>query len=266
MPKRPNQLIIAALLIMACGVAHAAEWYEKLRPGIARKEILRVAGKPTSILGNTNRYDLKQGHLRLIYQGESMLECDHMDPGDGVSLSLYYTSEPVLTPQHLQARKAFLTQTNFTKLPKFGGPFVNTALHPGNCYVLEDGYLIVEPIVTMMGGFGYFADKTSRLTRINSKGNRQILYRAFDHWPSLKPPGLSWATIRTRSLQARFLGERVPLKKLPGGPDGRMGSGLDVRLYYLKEGLLVALTKGVLVGEPNSGIVIYWGISRPGID
>ncbi|HKS35879.1 MAG TPA: hypothetical protein VJW76_01730 [Verrucomicrobiae bacterium] len=133
------------------------------------------------------------------------------------------------------------------------------------CYEVDDGSIVVEPIINLMGGLGFFADKAARVLFVYTNGTEKVLYRAAEHWSSLKPPGLLESQIRARSSKLTEARERVlgmNLASVLGESDSTMGSGVDHRLYYLEDALAIVTCDH----QPGGGELIE-GISilKPGL-
>ncbi len=225
------------------GSGFCGEWYEELSLGITRVEISKLGGPPSSFSKSTDKYILKQGSLNLKYLDGVLVHGTHFDPGGGaVSRSLYFTWGGDLEASHIQERRDFLKAGKFMVLPKFKGPRIRASNYRGICYALDEGYLVVEPMIGMMGGSGHFLDKTEKVTLIDSEGESKVIYEAIHHWKNLKPPNLRWSEVMARSAKLKSLGENPSGKSIVeafGFGDSRMGSGMDFRLFYLQERLLV---------------------------
>ena len=224
-------------------MARAAEhWYETLRPGITRSEVLNLAGSPTFSDAGTDTYKLTPGRLECRYQGGLLQEATYYDPpGGGVSRSLYWTDGKP-GEDYSAARRRYLQERRFATLPPFGGNGIRTARYRGLCYEVDGQFLVLEPIIGLLGGNGFFADKTASMLLVHPDGQEETLYRAADHWADLRPPGLSPAVVARRTATVRRLGEKLngaSLSATLGQADAFMGSGVDYRLFYLQDALLI---------------------------
>ena len=256
-----------SFLFAVVKISTAAEWYENLAPGISRNEIIEIAGEPTSKSKSSDKYVLLQGHLEIKYRDGVLSDCTHYNPGEGaVSQSLYSSWGGNLTADHTKERQAYLEKGNYLVLPRFKGPQIRTFRYDGICYELRDGFLVVEPIIQLMGGSGYFHDKTAKITQIDSAGNPKILYQASSDWKKLKPPKIQSEQIELRTNKLYRLGKdciEKPLDEVFGREDSRMGSGMDYRLFYLEDGLAFVAVFGD-TGAKNSAKIMFIGIDRPG--
>lgn len=232
-----------------------AKWFQTLRPGITRDEVHELAGPPTSQEGDCDLYEMPIGRLKLEYLGSLLIDCRHLDPGQGAEcISYYYAWGGELLPEHIKARKEYLKRREFAEQCGFEGPVVRTWKSRGLCYQVEEGYIEIEPILNPMGQTGFFMDKPALVTLVAMDGSKTVLYRAADHWADLRPPNVSMAEVERRTALLRGLGDK-PLDNsmvaLLGPEDSAMGSGVVRHIYYITDGLLV---------WPFGAIV------RPGID
>jgi hypothetical protein len=159
-----------------------------------------------------------------------------------------------------QQRKAFVQKGEFAILPNFSGKQVYTSKYRGTCYELDDGFIVVEPIITLMGGAGYFANKTARVLIAKPDGTEQVLYRAAEHWGALKPPGLTDSEVERRTTAVKLAsraGGEISLSGFGEG-DSSMGSGIDYRLFYLRDALVIGTRD-----YPGTNRFLV-GIYRPG--
>lgn len=239
---------------MAFGRAAAAEWHESLRPGVTREEILRLAGPPASSAGGVDTYRTGQGRLELRYaDGRLVLGMAFDGPGPSPSRSFYSLSGawPKNKPD-LKPRQEYLKKGDFSVLPRFVGPMIRTQKYRGSCYEVDGQFLVLEPVIEVLGGTGYFADKTARALLVKADGTEEVLYRAADNWGLLRPPGLTAEEVRRRRTRLREAGEGFigrPVGEVLGPSDSNMGSGIDYRLYYLEDALMV-----VGCGEPRARV------------
>ncbi len=256
------RILMYFVFIMATASwAGAKEWYENLRPGVSRADIIRIAGEPTSSAGQTDRYDLKSAYVELKYDGDTLITCNYYEREKGGSSNFYHHFGHKLTSSQIQARKGYLKAGKYVLLPKLEGPFIRTArYHDSVCYQVDDSFLIVEPILSLMGATGFFADKAAKVMLLDSAGIETILYRAIDNWINLKPPDLSAELVEKRTGVIQSLikeGKGITIENnIFGNPDSTMGSGILYSVFYFKDGLAI----GVL--EPK-GTPIGW-IHYPG--
>ena len=104
----------------------------------------------------------------------------------------------------------------------------------GNCYKVDSSFIVIQPLIALMGGSGFYSDKAAKVTLIDSKGQAKVLYRAIDNWHELKPPRLDWKQVETRTNNLRSLGTDAigkPIDEVFGTEDSRMGSGMDYRIF-----------------------------------
>jgi hypothetical protein len=218
-----------------------AKWFQTLRPGITRDEVHELAGSPTSQEGNCDLYDLPIGRLKLEYLGSLLIDCSHLNPGEGAVAIFYYTAwDGDLLPEHLNARREYLRRPDFANLNGFEGPRVRTSLHDGLCYLLDDGYIVIKLIVDFGTGTGFFCGKPALVTLVAKDGAKTVLYRASDHWANLRPPNVSKAEVERRTALLRNLGAepvRNNILKLLGPEDSTTGSGIVRSIYYIADGL-----------------------------
>ncbi|QDT21032.1 hypothetical protein HG66A1_28250 [Gimesia chilikensis] len=216
------------------------KWYHKLTPDITRSQLHKLAGKPDSVSETTDIYHLPEGELKLDYQNSTLLNCDLKAPNGEIN-NCFYTWGGKLAPEHLAERKKYLTTRSFTVLPQFAGPAFDSAGFEGKCYQVDDGYLVVEPVLYLIGRSGHYKDKAAQVVHVHNDGTQEVLYRAFDHWQKLKPPELSDALIQQRMRKLHTLGGGAigkPLHSVLGPPDASMGSGRCIRVYYLSNALV----------------------------
>lgn len=242
--------------------ASAKPWYETLRPGVTRREVLIVAGPPTSSVADEDTYQQAQGYILCRYRGDVMEQATYYEPpGGGISAGLYWTGDEAKAID-VEARRAYLKGGKFAVLPKFGGTFVRTSRYDGLCYEVDGQFIVVEPIIPLMGGTGCFADKAARVLLIGPDGSERVLYRAADHWAELRPPGVSEGEVILRTTLLKAAGVHLldaPVPESFGAGDSTMGSGVDYRLYYLRDGLLTA------VRDYSSRKIVADEIVRPGL-
>jgi len=251
------RMLALGLLTWTCLTA-VDPWYRQIPPGATREVVHHLGGLPGASDGAEETYRLSQGYLRLRYRDHMLISCDHMDPGGGALSKSVYWRWGDEDPGPLAERTAFIEAGRFERIPGFSGPTIRTAAEQGVCYPVGDRVLIVEPIVTLLGGIGPFTDKAARVTLVGRDGTRTVLYRASEHWERLRPPALSPAEVGARTDRLKAIGERAAAKVVMetlGKPDGQMGSGDNYSLYYVSEGLLVC-------SEPGD----RWWIERPGAD
>jgi|GEM_PF-4178570 len=221
--------------------AQASEWYETLRPGITRPEVLNMAGPPSGSSGNIDRYTRAQGYLELRYQTNILQTCTYYNTPDGaVAWGIYETFGDGLDQHQVKQRRNYLSARNFQWLPPFHGQSIYTHKYKGTCYQVDGAFIVIEPIITLGGGSGWFTNLTARVLLVKPDGSEECLYRAIDNWQNLKPPQLKERRLEERmktliSMTNGIAGERI-LTAL-GEPDSHMGSGMDYRLFYLRNSL-----------------------------
>ena len=165
-----------------------------------------------------------------------------------------------LSPVQMQVRREYLKAQQYTLLPKFDWNFIRTNKYRGaECYQVDDSFLIIEPILVWGGGGGFFADKTAKVTLLDTKRHETVLYRAIDNWQNLRPPQLDDGKLEERTelivaLEEQDSGTKIK-REILGPPDSSMGSGIPYVVYYLKDSLAI----GVDWGE-----ICFVSIARPG--
>jgi len=188
---RTTLLLSLLLKISLMSLSHAGYWYESLRPGATRSEILKVAGNPTSSTTGVDTYQQPQGRIECNYRRGVLLSAVYYDTPDGAVSWTLYATEGDLRDADLEQRRTYVRKANFAVLPKLSGRTVYTHKYRGKCYELDGEFIVIEPIITLMGGSGYFADKAARVLLATPDGKEQVLYRAGEHWKALKPTGLA---------------------------------------------------------------------------
>ncbi|QDV16363.1 hypothetical protein Pan153_09900 [Gimesia panareensis] len=215
------------------------QWYHQLTPRLTRSHLHKIAGKPDSANATTDIYRLPEGELKLKFQDGTLQNCDLKAPSGEVD-NFFCTWGGKLELEHLAARRKYLAARSFADLPQFSGPAFRST-YDGKCYQVDDGYLVILPILSLIGRSGHFKDKAAWVTHVHSDGTEEVLYRAFDHWQKLKPPQLSDAQVRQRMQKLHTLGLGLvgkPLYSMLGPPDASMGSGRCYRVYYLSNALV----------------------------
>ena len=177
-----------------------------------------------------------------------------------------YSTEGGLTKADREQRSAYMKKADFAILPQFSRDgSARTDKYRGICYEVDGGFVVVEPIIDLMGGIGYFADKAARVSFVDKNGIEKVLYRAADHWKSLKPPGLTWREVQSRQARLAAAGGRavgMDLAEVLGESDSTMGSGVDYQLYYMDNALAIAMVDDNQRGEVKLIRAInFW---RPG--
>jgi hypothetical protein len=267
------RLITSVLSFLVLGFGFSLEgseaWYQTLVPGVTRDDVHKMAGLPNASVGDQDRYKMTQGYIIVQYQDETVVDCKYFQPpGGAIDESLYFTFGGVLTEQQSMRRRAYLTGHDFTIVPVFEGSAIRTSGESGICYPIDGRYVIVEPIVSLMGGIGFFTEKAAKVTVFErTTGKRTILYRAIDHWESLRPPQLVKVDSDTRLIKLRALGQDLSFKSIAralGPADSEMGSGIDYDLYYLPVGLLITTdgAEAILDRPGESWVTLHAWLSK----
>ncbi len=198
------------ILLLGIGIRldGSETWYQTLESGITRGDVHKMAGAPNAPGVDEDRYDLSQRHIVVQYHGDAVVDCTYFQPpGGGISESLYFSFGGEITEPQLIRRRLYLAGHDFAVLPNFDGPAIRTSGESGICYPIEHFYIVVEPIVQLMGGMGFFTDKAAMVSVFDcSTGKRTVVYRAIEHWDSLRPPQLSKADADARLVKLRTLG------------------------------------------------------------
>jgi hypothetical protein len=250
---------------LCCTLSSPGEnWYESLRPGVTRGEIVKIAGRPTSSAGATDTY--KQGHGNIVckYQDDVLRSLVHYNTPDGAVADTTYSAEGELTESDIAARATYLANQDFAVVPTLSGRRVYTRKYAGTCYEVDGNFIVIEPIIRLMAGQGYFADKAARVLRVDRQGIETVLYVAAEHWDQLRPPGVSEEQVRSRSAKLTEAQQSVKGRELAevfGKSDSSMGSGIDHRLYYLDNALAVVTCSH----SNNSVLVANVVIVKPGV-
>jgi hypothetical protein len=108
------------LLGLFC-TAHAAEWYETLRPGMTRSEILKLAGNPSESRDTLDTYKQKKGRIECGYGQEGLKSVIYYDTPDGAVSWTLYVTEGDLKQSDLEQRRSYLKAGHFMVMPKFSG-------------------------------------------------------------------------------------------------------------------------------------------------
>lgn len=234
---------ILVLNILAFAAGADQPWYGSLAPGTTRDAVRALAGAPSASTTVADTWQLPQGRMVVEYRDGVVRACTHFDPGGGaVAQSYYWSDEEATTAQDIDRREAWLSAGSFAQLPDFGGPCIRTARHVGACYQLSSGYLEIQPIITLLGGSGPFADKTSAVIRHAPGRPPEVLYRAIDHWRALRPSNLTPEAANERVARLVALAGEPSAEAVVaalGAADGEMGSGISYSLYWFPDGLLV---------------------------
>ncbi len=240
----------------------ASEWYETLRPGITHAEILKLAGTPSKSDGKVDTYTQAKGRIECTYEGDVLQSAVFFDTPDGAVSWTLYTTEGEAKDSDFGLRRAYVKAGSLAILPTFSGRKIFTNKYSGTCYAVDGGFIVVEPIISLLGGVGFFADKAAQVLWLKPDGTETVLYRAIDHWEALKPPELPESQVKKRTMKLKEAGDRVfkmNLTTVLGQSDSEMGSGIDYKLFYLEDGLAV-----VTCDFPN-GTIKSMSIMRPGL-
>ena len=204
----------------------------------------------------------------MVYEDDDLVQCRHHDPGEGAIWSEVYRAwGGRCDAHHLAEREHYLAHRAFSVLPRFSGPRVRTRRYEGVCYEVGDSYLVIEAILGMLGESGSFVGKAAKVTLVERDGTEEVLYRAIDSWPDLKPASLPSAVAASRSERLRAMGRAVigkPVDSVFGKHDALMGSGVDYRLYYMTDGLAVVSVGADPTRKAKAGIITRVWVSRPG--
>jgi len=238
-------LILGWWVLVITSLAGAAlppqPWYLTLRPGVTRSEILQLSGDRLESRGPLEMLATPPGELEFEFRGETLMRAIHrMDLKHPATRQIYTRLERA--DADLARCREFLQAGNFITLPSppFDTTSVRTARYEGICYEVDGRYLMIEPILYHNSGF--FLDKAARVLLVNERGEETVLYRAIDHWEALRPPGVTIEQARERENKLRQLGNSaigLRIGELFGPHDSRMGSGRDMRVYYLPTGLAI---------------------------
>lgn len=227
------------------GGTGASEWHETLRPGVTRPEIRALAGPPASTDAETETYRRDSGRLVLRYAADRLVSAILQAGGEAGASTVFYSTSGSWTRKgpDPKPRREYLEKGQFAVLPRFDGPRVWThKYHRGAGYEVDGRFLVVEPILDLLGARGYFEDKAARVLLVKADGSEEVLYRAADQWGRLRPPGLSFEEVRRRRTRLREVGESLvgrPVGELLGPGDSQMGSGVSHQVYYLEDALMV---------------------------
>jgi hypothetical protein len=256
------KLLVSLVLLLVAYSSFAKEWFESLAPGVTRSRVLQVAGPPSSSTNNLDIYQKPPGRIECIYEDETLRSAIYYNTPDGALEWCLYTRIGTPNSADLLQRMQFLSNTNYIEIPQLSGPNIYTYKYSGTCYEVEGGFLVMEPIITMGGGIGCFTNKTARLLFVKPDGSEQVIYRAADHWQVLRPAGITALEAERRTSIVRQLGKRLIGKrvgKILGDEDSHEGCGVDCRLYYIEDGLLIVRCIG------SNAIIETARIVRPGI-
>jgi hypothetical protein len=183
-----------------------------------------------------------KGRIECTYEGISLRRVIYYDAPDGAASWTLYDMNGESKDSDFATRRAYIKKGNFNVIPHFSGQNVYTHKYRGLSFELDRGFIMVEPIIDVGGGDGFFADKAARVLWLKPDGTETVLYRAADHWKALKPPGLAESVVKGRQAKLIEVGEHVvgmSLNDILGEADSRMGSGMDYRLFYLEDSLAV---------------------------
>jgi hypothetical protein len=261
---------VAALLYAGGSSLYAAEWYQTLRPGITRSEILKLAGTPSESRGTVDIYTKQGGRIECAYGEDGLRRAIYYNTPDGAAAWTLYDTYGDPKYNDLEQRRAYLKAGNFAVIPNFPGRSIYTQKYPaicwsndsGACYEVDGGFIVVEPIIDLGGGCGFFADKAARVLWLKPDGTETVLYRAADHWKDLKPPLLPENQVKNRQIKLKQAGDHVlkmSITSIFGESDSQMGSGVDYRLFYLEDGL------AILTSDGANGTIKSISILKPGI-
>lgn len=249
-----NSVSVAALgviLALAGTVSHSAapavlafreQFFHHLTPDMDRDKIEKAVGKPDITYRGQRAYQMQKGAVVLRFESGQLIECRHLDPaGGGEWQSTYYRMGGVPSRAVLVRRDALLRQRRFDHLSRWGLGDVRADNLGGVAYLLNAGYLVLEAMAH--GSSGVFSDRIAKAT-LHQHGRATVFFRAFDRWGDLRPKGLTRRELdrreRVLARYGRAVTQETPLHEI-GKADDRMGSGLDYRLYYLREGLLIII-------------------------
>ncbi|MFM8360927.1 MAG: hypothetical protein ACKOET_20435 [Verrucomicrobiota bacterium] len=211
---------------------------------MTRPEIRALAGPPASADGETETYPRDSGRLVLRYAADRLVSAILQAGGEAGASTVFYSTSgswPRKGPD-LKPRREYLEKAQFAVLPRWAGPRVWTHKYRGTCYEVDGRFVVVEPILDLLGARGYFEDKAARVLLVKADGSEELLYRAADQWGRLRPPGLSFEEVRRRRTRLREVGEGLvgrPVGELLGPGDSQMGSGVSYQVYYLEDALMV---------------------------
>ncbi len=220
---RTSFWIVVWLLVLGT-FGHAQNWYESLWPGITRTEIHNIAGRPSRSTPTVDVYLQSKGRIECTYEGSNLVKATYFDTPDGAESADYYEVQKGSGHLNNDERSLYLKRKDFFKLPQFGGSFVSTRKYKGQCFKIDDGYLVVEPMMYLLGSGGYFVDKIGVARWIGSDHKETIVYRASDHWDRLRPPDVSESDVKSRETRLLAAGDRsigMKIGDLFGSPGGK---------------------------------------------
>jgi hypothetical protein len=237
-------VMVTFAFVVTLDAAEEKIWYKNISPYSDKNSILQKSGDPVQIDGETYYFKLPQGSLKIVFNNGVISDCTQLDPG-GVAISgnHYATYNRNESEENEININKYITGKYFSIIPKINGEVVRTSKYINStCYKKEDGYVVVEPIISLMGSTGFFSDKTAIIINVDKDLKEDILYKAFDSWDKLVPPGIDDAELKRRKEILENKEKYDDVKQLIsalGTPDSRMGSGVDYSLYYFTKGLLL---------------------------
>jgi hypothetical protein len=232
----------AFLLFASNLLLPAMEWYDNLRPGITRAEVQKMGGAPSRSDAKTDDFVQAKGHIKCIYENDVLRSAIYYGGQDGAVSDTLYMVDGTTSEVDKSHLKAFLDAGKFRVIPSLAGRKVYTHKYDGVCYELDGGFVVIEPIIQLMGANGFFADKAARVLWLKPDQTETVLYRASDHWNDLKPPGLTQSEVESRSSKLTKAGNQLFKLKVVdvlGQSDSSMGSGIDYQLFYLDDALAI---------------------------
>ena len=225
--------------------ARRQSYFYHLAPGTTRRDVISALGKPDEIAGSEDLYRLKKGYICLYYDRGEIEHCYHNKPGDAECRYLYIRcgkERPGDTIHH----ERLLERMSFGSLDAWGKGYIWTEAYPtAQAFRLRDGFVVLDtwPPLPAHGTLPELVAKATVLRR----GREKLVFRAFDHWPSFRPKGMTDAELDRREEVVRRHGKTIVGAKLSdtlGPEDGRFGSGIDYRQYYLRVGIIVITVYG----------------------
>jgi len=222
--------------------ARRGAYFSNLVPRTSQADVRAAVGNPDRVRSHEWFYRMRKGHIKVRFQGGLLVDCKHVDPGDGAVYTPLYWTWKATAAAAVRRHNRLLTKRSFESVEAWGESFAGSERYP-RIHELADGFVVLEQgIFERLGTRGAFKGRIIKAT-VHRKGETPIVvYRLFDHWDSARPKGVSDELLAKRERALRTLGSRIigrSAREMLGPEDGSGGSGVCPIYYYLRQGLLV---------------------------
>jgi len=246
-------------------LAARQSFFYALVPGVTEEALVAAVGAPDAEHDGLPAYRLPRGRAVAKVEEGWVKWVNHYDPGDCLLRTIYRAPDaprPADDDRGLAAREERVAKRDFAGAVDLGRESFQTERHPGAaCYLLDGGYLAVEPLMApLMGASRPFEIARATVYR-RPAFEPVVVWRLFDRWDEARPASLTDAEIDRREAALRRHGLAIVGESLAATlrePDGGVGSGVSYVLYYTRAGLVTVLREGDRIGA-------IW-LSQPGAE